>query len=124
MTNPPPPPPPPSFASFRPEPRFFRPPPPKAPHATLSMVLGILSVAGGLVLVVPALLGPVAWYLGASARRTVEREPTRWSGSGESSAGVVLGIIGTGLLMLVIAVLGLAVIGLYVTSRYDAGYGT
>lgn len=121
MTTPaswPPPPPPPPF------PPLFRPPLPRAPRATLALVLGIVGVAGGMMLLLPLLAAPLAWYHGAVARRMVEREPTRWSGSGEATTGMVLGMIGTGLLMLLLGALLLVAGGLLLISRYDAGYGT
>jgi hypothetical protein len=96
---------------------------PKAPGATLSLVLGIISVAGVFVLL-PVFLGPLAWYHGAAAVRRVEREPSRWSGRGEAQAGRVLGIVGSVLMMLVLGVLLLAVLGILLASTYDAGYGT
>jgi len=96
---------------------------PKVPGATLSLVLGIVSVAGVLVLL-PVFLAPLAWYHGAAAVRRHEREPDRWSGRGEAAAGRVLGIVGTVLMALTVGVLLLVALGVAVTSRYDAGYGT
>ena len=96
---------------------------PKAPGATLSLVLGIISVAGVFV-PLPVFLGPLSWYHGAAAARRVEREPSRWSGRGEAQAGRVLGIVGCVLMMLVLGVLLLAALGIALASTYDAGYGT
>lgn len=118
MTTTPPPPPP------FPVPALRAAPPAKAPNATLSMVLGIIGVAGFVVLLVPVFVAPVAWYLGAHARRDIEREPTRWSGAGEARTGMVLGMIGTGLMVIALALLLLVVTGLVIVSQYDAGYGS
>lgn len=88
------------------------------------MVLGVVSVAGFFVLVVPVFVAPVAWYLGARASREVERDPAAWSGGTEARAGMVLGMIGTAMMALALALL-VGVSGLLLlASRYDSGYGT
>jgi hypothetical protein len=120
MDAPPPPPPPPAWSA----PAWPVVAPPKAPGATLAMVLGIVSVGGFFVLVLPVFAAPVAWHLGVRARREIERDPTLWSGAVEARAGTVLGMIGTAIMALALVVL-LAVCGLLVlASRYDGGYGT
>jgi hypothetical protein len=97
---------------------------PKAPGATLSLVLGIVAVGGMFVLLVPVFLAPLAWYHGAAASRRVEREPDRWSGGGEARAGRVLGMIGSVLMLGLLGVLLLATLGVTLVAGYDAGYGT
>ena len=96
---------------------------PAPPRATAAMVLGIIGVAGS-ILVLPVLVSPLAWYFGAVAVRESEREPTRYRRASEARTGMVLGIIGTALLgvgLLLLFVVGsLAVIA----THYDAGYGT
>lgn len=67
------------------------------PQAATSMVLGIL----GLLVFGP--LAPVAWYQAAKARREMSAEPYRWRPSGMITAGLVMGIIGTVLLGLAVA---------------------
>jgi hypothetical protein len=69
------------------------------------MVLGIIALAGGFSCVLPILISPFAWYIGAKARREMAAEPGRWSGKGEAQAGFVMGIIGTLLIALMIALL-------------------
>ncbi|QGG42616.1 DUF4190 domain-containing protein [Aeromicrobium yanjiei] len=99
----------------------LRPPAESAPGATASLVLGTCAVAG-VVLVVPLLLGPLAWYLGASAQREVERDPTRWSGAGAARAGMILGIVACGLLVATLLLLVLALTGLTIVQGYESGY--
>jgi hypothetical protein len=95
---------------------------PEYPRSTAALAIGLVSVLGA-VFVVPAALGPLACYLGISARRTIEREPGRWSGHGQATAGMVLGIIATVLLVL-LAVAALVFAGLFALAlRIDTGYG-
>lgn len=106
----------------------WTPPPPhrtRPPHpqATTAMVLGIVAAAGFFTLLVPALAGPIAWYLGSAARRDIQREPERWSGSARATTGMVLGIVATALLAILILVLTLIVVVLAFLAGYDAGYG-
>ena len=92
------------------------------PRATAALVLGLVSVIGS-VLVAPAALGPVAWYLGISARRDIAREPQRWAGHRQATAGMVLGIMATFLLMM-LALVAVVVAGLVALAlQRDTGYG-
>jgi len=102
---------------------YAPPAPPSHPRSKVALVLGIVGVAGALVLV-PVIVSPLAWYYGALARREADREPARWSGRGEATAGMVLGIIGTGLLLLGLFVFALIVAGVVFIQGYDSGYGT
>jgi hypothetical protein len=91
------------------------------PHATAAFVVGIVSLVG-VVMVVPAALGPLACYLGASARRGIEREPDRWDGGSQATAGLVLGIIATAVFAL-ITVLMVVSAGLFALAvSMDTGY--
>ena len=95
---------------------------PEHPRATAALAVGIVSLAGA-VFVLPAALGPVAWYLGISARRSIEREPHRWGGRGQATAGMVMGIIASAVLAL-LAIASLAFAGLFALAlRLDTGYG-
>lgn len=80
--------------------------PPDHPRATTAMVLGILA------LVCCQLTGPFAWVIGARAVKEIDASGGRLGGRGQAVAGKVLGIVGTVLLVLVIAyfvlVIGLA----------------
>lgn len=94
---------------------------PQHPRANAALVLGIVSVCG-LVVGVTLVVGPLAWYYGASAMRDIDREPTRWIGRGTAKAGFILGIIGTGMLAMVMLLLLVAIGGLAIVSGFDSGY--
>jgi hypothetical protein len=74
---------------------------PQAPGSTAALVTGIVALAGGLVLLLPLVAAPIAWYLGVSACRRSEREPDQWAPTGSARAGMVLGMVGTGILVVV-----------------------
>jgi hypothetical protein len=88
------------------------------------MVLGIIGVAGFFILILPAIVSPLAWYYGAVAAREAEREPTRYRAAGEARTGMILGIIGSALLGLALLMLSVVGVLILVSARYDAGYGT
>lgn len=127
--------PPPPGGAYPPPPGAYPPPgygqqypafqqaPPKHPNATTSMVLGIVSLAGAFACVLPILLAPVAWILGAKAVRGIDANPGAYSGRGEASAGKILGIIGTVLLALmliaVVVIIIVAVNGGFDDPSYD-----
>ncbi len=95
---------------------------PHHPRATAAFAGGIVSLVGA-VFVLPAALGPLAWYLGVSARRSIEREPHRWDGRGQATAGMVMGIIASAVLAL-LAVASLVFAGLFALAlQLDTGYG-
>ena len=79
------------------------------PKATTSMVLGIIAIAGAFTCLVPVLIAPVAWVLGAQARREIRSAPQHWGGESKATAGMVLGIIGTVLLVLGIAAIAILI---------------
>lgn len=87
---------------------------PQHPRATAAFTMGLVSLIGA-VLVLPAALGPLACYLGVSARRSIEREPQRWGGRARATSGMVLGIIASTLLVL-FAVVSLVLAGLFAVS--------
>jgi hypothetical protein len=96
---------------------------PLHPQARTAMVLGIISVAG-VIFVAPILLGPLAWYFGAVARREIERDPTRWRGRSQGTVGMILGIVGTALLIVALFVGTLAITGLLLLLHPQSGYGS
>lgn len=92
------------------------PPQPNHPRAAAALTLGILGVVGF------AVLGPLAWYYGASTMRDIDREPGRWQGRSQAKAGLVMGIVGTGLLVVGTLLLLLIVAGIVTINGYDSGY--
>ena len=90
----------------------YAPPPPKHSQATPAMVFGIVSLAGLFACVVPILLAPVAWILGAKAVKEIDANPAAYSGRGEANAGKILGIVGTCLIALAIV----ALVGMFALS--------
>jgi hypothetical protein len=96
---------------------------PDLPKATTALVLGIVAVAGAFMCLVPVLVAPVAWILGAQARKEIRAAPQQWGGDGRATAGMVLGIIGTVLLVLGLIVVALFVIVAVVGSSSTSGTG-
>ena len=77
--------------------------PPNASNAVTAFVLGILGV------ILCPLLGPVAWVLGRRGEQEVDRSGGALGGRGLATTGKVLGMVGTFLMVLVIAA-GLALL--------------
>ena len=104
----------------------YAPPPPKHGKSTPAMVFGIVSLAGLVMCVVPILLAPVAWILGAQAVKEIDANPGAYSGRGEASAGKIMGIIGTCLLALVLIAIAILIIigvnGGFDDDPYDDTY--
>jgi hypothetical protein len=96
---------------------------PDLPKATAAMVVGIVAVAGGFVLCgLPLLISPIAWVLGAQARRQIREAPQQWDGESKATAGLVLGIIGTVLLVLALIVLiVIIVVAVNDSTAFDDG---
>lgn len=79
---------------------------PKHPQATTALVLGLVSLVGGLVVCgIPLLVSPFAWIIGGRAVKEIDAAPQMYSGRDQAQAGRVMGIIGT--VLLVIAIIGL-----------------
>lgn len=89
---------------------------PKHPSATTAMVLGIGALGGMFVCGIPIVLAPFAWMVGGRAVKEIDANPGRWSGRDQAQAGRIMGMIGTGLLVLGIIALTLF-ITLAVTTR-------
>jgi hypothetical protein len=83
---------------------------PDHPKATSALVLGIIAVAGAFTCFLPVVVAPIAWVLGARARREIRSAPQQWGGESRATAGMVLGIVGTVLLVLAFIVVALFVI--------------
>ena len=86
------------------------PPPPPGqyaqdhPRATLSLVLGILS------LVLCQVIGPFAWVIGKRTMDEIDASGGAWGGRSAAQAGYICGIVATvllglGILLVVLAVL-------------------
>ena len=88
----------------------YTPPPPKHPQATTAMVLGIVGVAGGLMCYLPLFVAPFGLYYGRKTMNEIDAAPSQYSGRGEAKAGFILGIIGTVLLAIALAVVILLVV--------------
>lgn len=78
-------------------------------QAVTALVLGLLGF------VCCQILGPVAWYLGNQEQRSIREGRSSAAGQGFATAGVVLGIIDTVLLVFglfwVFAMGGMAIVG-------------
>ncbi len=84
--------------------------PPKHPQATTALVLGIISLAGAMMCVLPILLAPFAWFTGSKAVKEIDASRGTLSGRDTAMVGKVLGIVGTVLLALGVLVLGALVV--------------
>ena len=74
------------------------------------MVVGIVALVFACAYGVTLLGSPVAWWLGAKAKKEIDASQGRLGGRGMAQAGFILGIIGTVLLVLaIIAVIALVV---------------
>ena len=83
---------------------------PDHPKATAALVVGIVAVAGAFTFILPVFAAPVAWVLGAQARREIRNAPQHWGGDGRATAGMVLGIIGTVLMVLLVLLIALIIV--------------
>ena len=95
-------------------------PAPTPGSATAALVVGIISLVLGCAWGIGLLGSPVAWYLGAKAKREIDASNGQLGGRGLAVAGFVLGIVGT--VLLLIAIVGLVlVLGLAGTSSTTTG---
>jgi hypothetical protein len=91
-------------------PYAFTPPNPNHPQATLAMVLGICGLGGALIACgLGLLVSPFAWALGRNALKEIQASRGQLGGESSARTGMVLGIIGTVLLILV--VIGIVIFG-------------
>ena len=75
---------------------------PDHPSAGTALTLGLVALIGGWVCAVPFLVGPFAWATGARVRREIDASGGRYGGRGQATAGMVMGIVATGLLALAV----------------------
>ena len=90
---------------------------PEASQATTALVLGLLGLLGGVSGLLFGILGllvgflsPFGWYLGRKEMKAIDaglRDPTN---RGTAKAGMILGIVGTGFIVLAIALFVVIVI--------------
>ena len=93
------------------------------------MVLGISALGGMFVCGIPILLAPFAWMIGGRTVKEIDANPGRYSGRDQAQAGRIMGMIGTGLLVLgIVAFIGLIALGVAFSDSselsYDPGTGT
>lgn len=72
---------------------------PSHPKGMTVLVLGIISV------VLAPICGPFAWSMGRKTLREIDAAPMAYSNRSEVSVGMILGIVGTVVLILTVAVL-------------------
>ncbi len=90
----------------------YSPPVPDHPQSTLALILGLVGLVGafvacGLTLVV----SPFAWAVGRRAVKEIDASQGRLGGRGNARAGMIMGVIGTVLLILaILAVIGFVVL--------------
>ncbi|MCK5891381.1 MAG: DUF4190 domain-containing protein [Aeromicrobium sp.] len=105
----------------QPQPMFSHAPTPNHPQATTAMVLGIISVVGGFMCLVPLLVAPVAWIMGSKAVKEIDASGGRLGGRGEAQTGFITGIVGT--VLLVLAVIGIVLFVVLVIVAADSSSG-
>jgi hypothetical protein len=82
---------------------------PDHPQANTAFVLGLVSLIGGFFCLLPLGAGPFAWVTGARARAEIDRDQ-RYGGRDRATAGMVMGIIATGILALIVLLVAAAVV--------------
>ncbi|QLY30786.1 DUF4190 domain-containing protein [Nocardia huaxiensis] len=94
--------------------------PPDHPQAVTIMVLGIISIVGSFICVLPIVLGPVAWTMGTRARREIAESHGAIGGEGMVQAGLICGIISSCLLaagvLFLVVILGIGILGGFESS--------
>jgi len=94
--------------------------PPSSSGASTALVLGIIGLAGNLAScccclgLIPALCAPIAWWTGARELRAIRDGLASPQGEGSARAGMICGIVGTGIIVLYVLALGayIAVVGI------------
>lgn len=79
---------------------------PDHPQATMALTLGLIGLIGTMLCLVPSVIGPFAWFVGAKAKKEIDASGGQLGGRGQALTGYVLGIITTVLLVLVILGVG------------------
>ena len=79
---------------------------PPSSNATSALVLGIIGVLGATgsccccLSFIPGICSPIAWYLGRLELAAISAGQSSPAGHGSAQAGMILGMIGSGLLLL------------------------
>jgi hypothetical protein len=89
--------------------------PPPHPSSTTAMVLGLVSLIGLFICVVPIVMAPFAWVTGGRVVKAIDAEPGRWSGREQAQAGRIMGMIGTAILVLIVLAV-VALVALFVVA--------
>lgn len=84
---------------------------PESSQATTVLVLGILS------LVCLPILGPVAWVMGNQELQAIDEGRRNPANRGTANAGKILGIIGTGLILVVALVVLFALLSVFIAGE-------
>lgn len=93
------------------------------PSATTAMVLGIGALGGMFVCGIPIVLAPFAWMVGGRAVKEIDANPGRYSGRDQAQAGRVMGMIGSGLLVLgIIAIIAFVTLAVVASDSSDLSY--
>ena len=88
------------------------------PEANKVLALGLIAVVGGMSCYLPVFVAPFAWVIGNRVTREIDAAGGQWGGRGEAQTGRILGMVGTGLLVLGLLLLALF-IGLGVAGVFD-----
>ncbi|AXT86698.1 hypothetical protein C6I20_01230 [Aeromicrobium sp. A1-2] len=106
---------------------MYTPPPPNHPQATTAMVLGVVGLTGFAVCVT-FFVAPIAWILGRKAVKEIDASAGKYGGRSEAKAGMIMGIIGTGLLVLALAFIALMIViavnGGFEDGTYEYNYSS
>jgi hypothetical protein len=101
----------------------FAPRVPDHPQATLALVLGLVGVVGAFVLCgVTLVVSPFAWALGHNAVKEIEASQGRLGGSSNARAGMILGIIGS--VLLIVAILAVVAFVVLVVAADSTSTGS
>ncbi len=91
---------------------------PDHPSATTALVLGLIGLIGGVICGLPLLFSPFAWVTGSKVVREVDASNGQLGGRGNGQAGMILGIIGT--VLLVIALMAFIAMFIFVGAASNS----
>lgn len=95
----------------------FSPPRADHPQSTTAMVLGIVGLAAGFLFCgVGFVVSPFAWAIGRRSLKDISASQGQLGGESQARSGMIMGIIGTVLLILALALLALFVVGIATSS--------